>query len=82
MKILGIEHIGIAVESLDNAAPFWRDILGIPHAGRESVTSQSVTTDIFDTEKGKVELLEPLTDTSPISKFLLKRGNAMHHCLP
>ncbi len=82
MKILGIEHIGIAVDSIDNKAPFWEKILGIEHLKKEKIDSQSVITDIYDTGKGKIELLESTSCNSPINKFLKKKGNGIHHiCL-
>ena len=79
MKILGIEHIGIAVDSIDRDAPFWKHILNIPHRGTEVVEGQGVTTDIYDTGRGKVELLEAMGPDTPIGKFLEKRGAGMHH---
>ena len=79
MKILGIEHIGIAVNSIDKDAPFWKHILNIPHRGTEVVEGQCVTTDIYDTGRGKVELLEAMGPDTPIGKFLEKRGAGMHH---
>ena len=79
MKILGIEHLGIAVDSIDKAAPFWRHILSISHRTTENVIEQGVVTDIYDTGQGKVELLEALGEDSPIAKFLDKRGPGIHH---
>ena len=79
MKILGIEHIGIAVNSIDKDAPFWKHILNIPHRGTEVVEGQGVTTDIYDTGRGKVELLEAMGPDTPIGKFLEKRGAGIHH---
>ena len=82
MKIIGIEHIGIAVNSLDQDAPFWKHILGIEHRGTEAVERQGVTTDIYDTGQGKIELLEALGEQSPVGKFLENRGPGVHHiCL-
>jgi len=82
MKILGIEHIGIAVESLDKSAPFWREVLGISHRTTGIVESEGVVTDIYDTGSGKVELLSALSEDSPVGKFLAKRGPGIHHiCL-
>ena len=79
MKILGIEHIGIAVENIDQSAPFWKTILGIPLTTNEEVKEQGIVTDIFDTGKGKVELLEATSPDSPIAKFIEKRGQGIHH---
>ena len=82
MKILGIEHLGIAVESIDKSAPFWKHILQIAHSSTEDVIDQGVITDIYDTGNGKVELLEPMGDDTPIGKFLNNRGPGIHRvCL-
>ena len=82
MKIIGIEHIGIAVEDLNSSSSFWGDILRIVHTHTEKVESEGVNTKIFDTGKGKIELLDSLEEYSPIRKFLHKRGPGIHHiCL-
>ena len=79
MKILGIEHLGIAVEDLAQDSPFWKHVLNMDHVSTEVVADQGVTTDIYDTGKGKVELLEATNLDSPIVKFLEKRGPGIHH---
>ena len=79
MKILGIEHIGIAVKDLDANAPFWKHVLKIPHKGTETVAQEGVTTDIYDTGNGKVELLKSTVSGSVIEKFLENRGEGIHH---
>ena len=82
MKIVGIEHIGIAVNDLETASSFWENILNILHTHTEDVESEGVSTKIFDTGKGKIELLDSLDKNSPIQKFLQKRGPGIHHiCL-
>ena len=82
MKIIGIEHLGIAVEDLGKESPFWKHVLNMDHVSTEVVADQGVTTDIYDTGKGKVELLEAENPDSPIAKFLEKRGPGIHHvCL-
>ena len=82
MKILGIEHIGIAVENQKDTASFWGEILQIVHTHTEQVESEGVNTEIFDTGKGKIELLDSISEDSPIRKFLQKRGPGIHHiCL-
>ena len=70
MKIIGIEHIAIAVKDLDTSSPFWKHILQIPHRSTEVVESEGVTTDIYDTKKGKVELLDSRGSDTPVGKFL------------
>jgi len=79
MKIKGIEHIGIAVSSLAENAPFWKYVLGLDHSGTESVESEKVTTDIYNTGKGKIELLEAMNEDSTIAKYIEKRGQGIHH---
>ena len=79
MKILGIEHIGIAVDDIKNDSKFWKDIIKIKHLSTEDIKSQGAKTDIYDTGKGKVELLQAYGSNSPISKFLRNRGPGVHH---
>ena len=82
MKILGIEHVAIVTESLEEAKPFWRDVLGISHHSTEIVESEGVKTDIYETGRGKIELLERVGEDSAITRFLEKRGEGIHHiCL-
>ncbi len=82
MKIIGIEHIGIAVNDLNTSSSFWENILNILHTHTEDVKTEGVSTKIFDTGKGKIELLDSLDENSPIHKFLQKRGPGIHHiCL-
>ena len=82
MKIIGIEHIGIAVNNLDRESKFWNEILGIKFSSTENVDDQGVKTDIYDTGSGKIELLLSKYPNSPIEKFLQKRGPGIHHiCL-
>tara|TARA_B100000941_G_scaffold17176_1_gene10384 strand:- start:493 stop:903 length:411 start_codon:yes stop_codon:yes gene_type:complete len=78
-KILGIEHVAIAVSSLKEPSKVFGDILGLDNTSTEEVIDQKVVTDIFDTGRGKVELLEAISEDSPISNFLEKRGNGVHH---
>ncbi len=82
MKILGIEHIGIATNSIDETAPFWKLILGLNHRGDEIVEEQGVKTSIFDVGSSKIELLEPMNENSVIEKYLHNKGQGIHHlCL-
>ena len=82
MKVIGIEHIGIAVKDLEKNASFWKNIIGLKHCGIEDVDGQGVLTDIYDTGSGKIELLVSKYPDSPISKFIKKRGTGIHHiCL-
>lgn len=82
MKVLGIEHIGIAVGSFKDDAPFWKLLLQGNAGYDEEVQEQKVNTKIFDTSHGKIELLEATDPKSPIAKFIKKRGKGIHHiCL-
>ncbi len=82
MKIKGIEHIGIAVDSLTNGKKFWSMVLGLKKIGEEEVIEQGVDTDIYDIINGKIELLKGTSYSSPISKFIRKKGKGIHHiCL-
>ena len=82
MKILGIEHVGIATDNLDKGYRFWNLILGIKKTHSEEVENQGVITDIYDTGNGKVELLLSKYPNSPIAKFIKNRGCGIHHlCL-
>ena len=82
MKIIGIEHIGIATESIDKIAPFWKKVLKLNHIHREIIEKMGVITDIYYTGRGKVELLEQTGQESSIAKFLKKKGPGIHHiCL-
>ena len=82
MKILGIEHIGIAVDDLNKTSSFWGNILNILHTRTEVVESEQVKTTIFDTKKGKIELLSPSSSSSVIKKFIKNKGSGIHHvCL-
>ncbi len=82
MKILGIEHVGIAVDDVKRNAKFWKKVLNISFTKTEIIDNQSVKTDIYDTGRGKIELLESTSPDSPITKFLNHNGNGIHHiCL-
>ena len=78
-KVLGIEHVAFAVKNIDAPTKFFGSLLGIKHTSSEKIKEQRVNTHIFDTSQGKVELLDALSDDSPISKFLEKRGEGIHH---
>ncbi len=82
MKILGIEHIGIAVSNDQDGSDFWNNLLKNISSESEWVENQGVNTVIFDTGKGKIELLEALFPDSPVAKFIDKKGPGIHHfCL-
>ena len=65
-----IDHLGIAVRSLDESVAYYENVLGLRCEGREEVESQKVKTAFFSVGDTHIELLEPTTDDSPIAKFL------------
>jgi methylmalonyl-CoA/ethylmalonyl-CoA epimerase len=81
MKILKVDHIGIAVAKIDEAKRLYHDILGLPMAGSETVAEQKVTTAFFPVGDSEVELLESTSPDGPIAKFIEKnagRGGIQH----
>lgn len=79
MKILKIDHLGIAVNSIDEGKRFWQTVLGLPLEGMETVASQKVTTAFMPVGDSEVELLESTTDDGPIAKYIEKRGQGIQH---
>lgn len=79
MDISHIEHLGIAVKSLDEAIPYYENILGMKCYSIEEVADQKVKTAFFKVGQTKLELLEPTSEESPIAKFIEKRGEGIHH---
>ena len=79
MKILKIDHIGIAVNSMDNGRNFWSDILGLSFEGDETVAEQKVKTAFFPVGESEVELLESTAPDGPIAKFIEKKGEGIQH---
>jgi methylmalonyl-CoA/ethylmalonyl-CoA epimerase len=79
MKILKIDHIGIAVSSIENRKNFWADVLGLPLTGTETVAEQKVTTAFLPVGESEVELLESTSLDGPIGKFIEKRGEGIQH---
>ncbi|MBC8018333.1 MAG: methylmalonyl-CoA epimerase [Verrucomicrobia bacterium] len=74
-----INHIGIAVKSLDDSLPFYRDNLGMAFAGIEEVAEQQVRVAMLQIGESKIELLEPTSADSPVAKFIEKNGPGIHH---
>lgn len=74
-----IDHIGIAVSSLDEALPFYVNDLKLSLDGIEEVHSEGVRVAFLTIGETRLELLEPLSEDSPIGKFLTKRGEGIHH---
>jgi methylmalonyl-CoA/ethylmalonyl-CoA epimerase len=74
-----LDHVGIAVPSLDEALPTWEALVGAAGTGRERVDSQGVEVVFVGTGPGRVELLAPTRPDSPVARFLERRGSGMHH---
>ena len=74
-----INHIGIAVKSIEAVFDFYNKDLGLEFEGYETVEEQGVRVAFFKVGESRIELLEPLNDDSPIAKFIAKKGEGMHH---
>ncbi|NCB18444.1 MAG: methylmalonyl-CoA epimerase [Bacteroidia bacterium] len=79
MKLSHIEHIGIAVKSLENAIPMYEQMLGLKCYAVEEVADQKVKTAFFKVGQTKIELLESTDPEGPIGKFIEKKGEGVHH---
>ena len=74
-----INHLGIATKGIDEALAFWADALGLENVHTETVEDQKVRVAMLPIGESRIELLEPTSDDSPISKFLEKRGGGIRH---
>lgn len=79
MNLSHIEHLGIAVKSIEEALPYYENVLGLKCYSIEEVPDQKVRTAFMIVGQTKLELLEPTSDESPIAKFIEKRGEGIHH---
>ncbi len=79
MKSERIDHIGIAVRSIEAALPFYRDVLGMAFEGCEEVPEQKVRVGFLAVGESRIELLEPTSADSPVARFLEKNGEGIHH---
>ena len=77
--MLKIEHIGIAVKSLEHSNELFSKLFGKTHYKIEGVQSEGVKTSFFELQDTKIELLEATDEDSPIAKFIEKRGEGIHH---
>jgi methylmalonyl-CoA epimerase len=77
--IKGIDHVGIAVKSIDEAKKFWVDTLGLKFSHIEEVPEQKVRIAILKAGDATIELLESTSPDSPIQRFIEKRGEGLHH---
>ncbi|MBQ2599575.1 MAG: methylmalonyl-CoA epimerase, partial [Bacteroidales bacterium] len=79
MNLSHIEHLGIAVKSLEEAIPYYENVLGLKCYAVEEVADQKVKTAFFKIGQTKIELLEPTSPESTIASFIEKRGEGIHH---
>jgi methylmalonyl-CoA/ethylmalonyl-CoA epimerase len=79
MNEQALDHVGIAVHSLDEALPLWESLVGAIGSGRERVESQGVEVIFVGSGAGRIELLAPTRPDSPVARFLEKRGPGVHH---
>jgi methylmalonyl-CoA epimerase len=77
--IKGIDHVGIAVKSIDEAKKFWVDTLGLKLSHIEEMPEQKVRVAILKAGETTIELLEPTSPDSPVQRFIEKRGEGLHH---
>lgn len=74
-----INHIGIAVNSIENSVHFYREVLGMRYEGSEEVAEQKVRVAFLAVGESRIELLEPTSPDSPVARFLEKNGEGTHH---
>ena len=74
-----IQHIGVAVRKLDDAIPFYRDVLGLPLVGIEEVAEQKIRAAVFRVGESTIEVIESTSPDGPVGKFLDKNGEGIHH---
>ena len=79
MKILKLDHLGIAVKSMEKGKEFWEGMLGLEFEGLETVSEQKVSTGFFPVGESEVELLESTSPDGPVAGFLEKKGEGIHH---
>lgn len=74
-----IDHIAIAVNDVEESAKIYKEALGVDEVEFETVETEGVKVAIIHLENGRIELMQPTNDTSPIKKFLDKKGPGLHH---
>lgn len=74
-----IDHLGIAVADIDASLHLYSDLLQMPVSGRETVAAEQVSVAMLSAGSGRIELLQPTSPDSPVSRFLAKRGPGLHH---
>ncbi len=79
MNVERIDHVGIAVKSIESRLPYYQDALGLNYVGEEVVEEQKVRVAFLKIGESRLELLEPTSEDSTVAKFLQKRGEGIHH---
>lgn len=79
LNVQKVDHIGIAVKSIDQAALFWEGVLGLKIVAREEVASQKVITAFIPCGDSEIELLQSTDDEGPIAKFIEAKGEGIQH---
>ena len=74
-----IDHLGIAVRSLEDSVRFYEGVLGLGVSGRETVPDQGVNVAMLPVGDSRIELLEPLSEDSVVGRFIARRGEGLHH---
>ncbi len=78
-KVSKIQHLGVAVSSIEDALNFWREGMGLELGAVEVVEDQGVKVALLPIGESRIELLEPTGDETPVGKFIAKRGQGIHH---
>ena len=79
VKIKKIDHLGIAVSSIESGKKFWQDIMGLELEGTETIEEQKVTTAFMPVGESEVELLESTSPDGPVAKYIEKKGTGLQH---
>ncbi|HKP88164.1 MAG TPA: methylmalonyl-CoA epimerase [Blastocatellia bacterium] len=74
-----IDHFGIAVRSISNSLAFYRDALEMEVAGTETIADQGINVALLPVGEAEIELLEPISEDTPVGRFIAKRGEGLHH---
>ena len=79
LQSISLDHLGIAVRSIEQALQFYEGLLGLRAASTETVEQEKVRVAMLPLEGSRIELLEPTESDSPVGRFLAKRGEGLHH---
>ena len=79
MKVLKIDHLGIAVKSFKGVESFWTDVLGLEFKGSETIEDQKVITTFVPVGESEVELLESTSSDGPVARYIEKKGEGIQH---